>query len=493
MDAGITNQQMEDLLYRILSLRSEREHIELKVNNYEPNTIAENIVGITNYLTESNTPRGYMIWGVSDGFNIIGTKFSPYEMKIGNESLLLWLSKYIKPEPHLTIKELNCAGKRVVVIVVGKNSTEMSSFKGKEYLRIGANTRNLKNYPAKRKAIWNKILISDFEISSAKSCLSKETVTNLLDFEAFFKMRQNRVPVEKDILFDEAISCGIIIDNKDTTYDITNLGALLYAKDLGDFSNLADKSVRIISYIGNSRLETKEERRSVGGYVAEFNSLHKAIMDATVDKEEIGADGLQKVVHKYPNTTIRELLANIITHQDLTNSSIHPMVEIFEDRIEFTNAGIPLVPKERFVDYPPQTRNHKIAEELFKVAICESRGSGWDKVAFEASSLKFPAPKPEIIGATTRVTLLQRKNLADMTTEQRLWSIYIYACLLWTKNEFLTNSSIRELFDIPKENITTASFLLSSALKAGYIKIFDEKAGNRNRKYLPCYSEDEII
>lgn len=36
------------------------------------------------------------------------------------------------------------------------------------------------------------------------------------------------------------------------------------------------------------------------------------------------------------------------------------MIEIFKDRIEFSNAGIPLVAIERIIDTVPVSRNEKI-------------------------------------------------------------------------------------------------------------------------------------
>lgn len=39
------------------------------------------------------------------------------------------------------------------------------------------------------------------------------------------------------------------------------------------------------------------------------------------------------------------------------------MVEIFDDRIEITNPGEPLVDTQRFVDTPPRSRNEAVAAD----------------------------------------------------------------------------------------------------------------------------------
>lgn len=55
-------------------------------------------------------------------------------------------------------------------------------------------------------------------------------------------------------------------------------------------------------------------------------------------------------------------------HQDLSISGTGPVVEIFDNRIEITNAGIPLVNIDRIIDNPPKSRNEKtsFANETIK-------------------------------------------------------------------------------------------------------------------------------
>ncbi len=57
------------------------------------------------------------------------------------------------------------------------------------------------------------------------------------------------------------------------------------------------------------------------------------------------------------------------------------MVEIFDDRIEITNPGEPLVDTQRFIDTPPKSRNETLASMMRRFRICEERGSGIDSEA----------------------------------------------------------------------------------------------------------------
>ena len=85
----------------------------------------------------------------------------------------------------------------------------------------------------------------------------------------------------------------------------------------------------------------------------------------------------------FPELAVRELVVNALIHQDFFVTGAGPMVEIFDDRIEITNPGEPLVSTERFVDTPPESRNEALASLMRRLGICEERGSGIDKVLTE--------------------------------------------------------------------------------------------------------------
>lgn len=492
MNSDIPDDKLALIVQNLCELDSELEHVEFKHSLDDHVQIARTVSGITNILSLRDYPRGYFIWGVdNETHDIIGTEFKPYKKKIGNEEFPFWLAKHITPTPNVAFRELKIKEHRVVVLIIEPRPMEISKVEHAPYIRIGANTTSLRNFPDIERQLQSKIADRSFETIAAKSCLTYEEVLSLLDFDTLYNMRQGRVSVEKDILLDEAINSHILRDNRDGTYDITNLGAILYARNLQNFPHLSSKSVRIVKYPGQSKLGDIQEERSVGGYVVEFQRLFQYILDKVIAREVIGGDGLRRVEYLYPKLAIRELFANMLAHQNLLDTTLHPMVEIYSDRIEFINPGKPLVPVLRMIDYPPKTRNQYIVGELIKTGICESLGTGWDKIANETSNYGFPAPKPDVTDDVTKIIMCQKRTLADMTNEDRIWTVYIFACLLRTQGKYLTNSLARQLFNIPDENASTASAILAQAVDEGLIRIFDEKAGNRNRKYVPNYNATE--
>ena len=49
-------------------------------------------------------------------------------------------------------------------------------------------------------------------------------------------------------------------------YNISNVGAILFARNVEDFSHLARKALRIIVYQGDSRVKTIREHKMNKGY-----------------------------------------------------------------------------------------------------------------------------------------------------------------------------------------------------------------------------------
>lgn len=131
----------------------------------------------------------------------------------------------------------------------------------------------------------------------------------------------------------------------------------------------------------------------------------------------------------YPDLAVRELVANALIHQDFSITGMGPTVEVFADRMEITNPGVPLVSTARFLDSPPRSRNESLASFMRLVGICEERVSGVDKVVFETEFYQLPAPRFETEGHATRVMLFAHRALKDMDRNDRIHACYMHACL----------------------------------------------------------------
>ncbi|MDG4542589.1 MAG: ATP-binding protein [Rickettsiales bacterium] len=165
------------------------------------------------------------------------------------------------------------------------------------------------------------------------------------------------------------------------------------------------------------------------------------------------------------------------------------MVEIFQDRIEITNPGVPLIDTDRFLDSPPQSRNEILARFMRRINICEERGTGIDKVLFEIEKVQLPAPKFSVEQNHTRITIYAYKALTKMNKEEKIRACYWHACLCQESNQLMTNSSLRERFGIEQKNQAIVSRIISDTLKKGFIKPSDpDNTSRKHVKYIPFWA-----
>ena len=164
------------------------------------------------------------------------------------------------------------------------------------------------------------------------------------------------------------------------------------------------------------------------------------------------------------------------------------MVELFEDRIEITNPGEPLVETARFLDSPPTSRNEGLASLMRRLGICEERGSGIDKVVAQVERYQLPAPLFEVPPGFTRVVLFGPRPLSGMDKGDRVRACYLHACLKYVQRDYLTNASLRERFDVAEHNKAKVSRFIKEAVEAGAIAPFDPHAARRLMKYVPAWA-----
>ena len=164
------------------------------------------------------------------------------------------------------------------------------------------------------------------------------------------------------------------------------------------------------------------------------------------------------------------------------------MIEIFAERMEITNPGLPLVKTERFLDTPPRSRNEALASFMRRVGICEERGSGVDKVVFQTELFQLPAPSFETPEGSTRAILYGHKALSDMDRADRVRACYLHACLRFVERDPMTNSTLRGRFGIEEHNSAIASRIIRDAMEDGLIKPYDPDQGKKYAKYLPFWA-----
>jgi ATP-dependent DNA helicase RecG len=146
---------------------------------------------------------------------------------------------------------------------------------------------------------------------------SAAQVLERLDADAFYTLTGDERTRNPEEVIRRFLAIGFIRDDMEDGYDITNLGAILLARDLSAFPSVAKKSVRVIQYVGRDKTKSEREIEGRRGYAIGFSALIQFIRNR-VPAEERYLDGVRQMVPVFPMTAIREIIANALIHQDFT-------------------------------------------------------------------------------------------------------------------------------------------------------------------------------
>ena len=406
---------------------------------------------------------------------------------MGNEELENWLLRLLEPKIDFRFFVVPIGGHSVILLEIPRATRHPVRFSGQEFIRVGSYKKKLKDFPEKERTLWRIFDQTSFEDGIAMERVSPDEVLQLLDYPTYFDLLERPLPADRNGILEALAEDQLIRRCEAGGWSITNLGAILFAKRLKDFHTLQRKAVRVIQYRGVGRTETLKEQLGIKGYASGFEGL-VAYINGILPTNEVIGQALRKTTPMYPELAVRELVANALIHQDFFVRGAGPMVEIFDDRIEITNPGEPLVDTDRFVDTPPRSRNEALASLMRRFGICEERGSGIDKVVFQVELYQLPAPLFEKPSGFTRATLFAYKKLKDMDKPERIRACYLHACLKYVMRDFLTNASLRERLGIAEHNKAAVSRYIREAVEAGMIKPVDEQAAKKAMKYVPFWA-----
>lgn len=483
----------QSLLSEFLRQPRETAWLEFKENNADPEEIGEYISALSNAAALEGKAHAYLIWGVRDSDRaVVGTELDPFVLKKGNEELENWLLRLLNPRPHFRFVTLLRDGMRVVVLEIPRATHRPVQFHGYEHIRIGSYKKPLRDFPEQERSLWRIFDQTPFEDQTAATNVPGDEVLALLDGIKALEMLGIPVPESRQSILERLVAEALIRRSDAGGYDILNLGAILFAKELRNFRHLARKRVRLIQYSGDGRVQTLREVPNVeghpSGYALAFEDTLRSVDLLLPRSEEIGR-AFRQEVPRFPPLALRELLANALIHQDFTVTGAGPMVEIFDSRVEITNPGVPLVSTDRFLDSPPRSRNEGLASMLRRMNICEERGTGIDKVVFQIELYQLPAPLFQAWENATTTTLFAPQTLQQMSREDRLRACYLHACLQHVTHQPMNNSTLRKRLAVDDRNKSIVSRLLSEAVEAKLIKLRNpEGESKKMTSYLPNWA-----
>ena len=477
------------LLNELRSQSAETEWFEFKKNNIDPDEIGEYISALSNSACLHDKTAAYLIFGIDDKTHeIVGTSFQPNLFKIGNENIEGWLARLLNPRADFIISEFNVDDKHIVMFIIDPAHNRPVAFKNTAFIRVGSYKKKLLDYPDKERKIWRKFHQLSFEEDAAKSGCSGEEVLQLLNYQKYFELFDISLPFNKSVILDKFVEERFIAKGKNDTYQINNLGAILFANNLSDFQLLKRKILRVIIYKNDNRLNTVKEWQSDKGYAVGFKQIIEYITDQ-LPQNEIIDKAIRRQVKMYPDLAIRELVANLLIHQDLQLTGTGPMVEIFKSRVEITNPGKPLINTLRFIDHNPRSRNEQLASFFRRVDFCEERGSGIDKVINAVELFQLPAPNFIADDDYLRVIIYGHQLFNRMGKKDKIRACYQHCCLKYVNGEPATNKSLRDRFEVLEKNYSIVSRIIAESIDEGLIKAYDpENKSRKHASYIPFWA-----
>lgn len=463
------------LIDDLRALPAETAWVEFKENNADPQMVGKLVCALANAARLSDQQFAYVLWGVRDGDHAaVGTAFEPTSQKQQGQPLELWLAQRLQPAIAFSFKPLDYRGTRLVLLEIPAAASSPVEFERMAYVRIGSATPRLSDHPERLKALWAKLQPYAWEAGVAAQFVDGDEVLARLDYASYFDLTGQPLPDNRGGIFDKLAADHLVRADVGGRWNITNLGAILFARRLGDFSpSLARKGVRFVAYGGLSRADMVTHRQDVHkGYANGFTSLIDYI-DGLMPHHEFIGRAFREDRALFPAIAIRELVANALIHQDMTITGAGPLVEMFGDRLEITNPGLPLVQPERFLDYPPRSRNEELASLMRRMRLCEEQGTGIDKVIVAVELHQLPPPDFRTEGEAVRTVLFAPRRFADMTPQERVRACYQHAALKYVTGQRMKNASLSGRLGIGPQNAAQASGVIRQALKSGLIRPAD--------------------
>lgn len=477
------------LLSELRGQAAETEWLEFKKNNIDSDEIGEYISALSNSACLHDKTAAYLIFGIADTtHDIVGTSFQPNLSKIGNENLEGWLARLLNPRADFMISEFNVDGKQVVMFIIDPAHNRPIAFKNTAFIRVGSYKKKLLDYPDKERKIWRKFHQQSFEEDAAKSGCSGEEVLQLLNYQKYFQLFDIAPLTSKSVILEKFVEENFISKSKNDIYQINNLGAILFANNLNGFKLLKRKVLRVIIYKNDDRLNTVKEWECEKGYVAGFEQIVEYITDQ-LPQNEVIEKAIRRQLKMYPDLAIRELVANLLIHQDFQLTGTGPMVEIFKNRVEITNPGKPLINTLRFIDHNPRSRNEQLASFFRRVDFCEERGSGIDKVISSVELFQLPAPNFIAGDDYLRVIIYGHQLFHRMGKKDKIRACYQHCCLKYVNGELATNKSLRDRFEVLEKNYPIVSRIIAETINEGLIKPSDpDNKSRKHASYIPFWA-----
>ncbi len=197
----MVTQNPKSLLRRLLEEGAEREWLEFKHNNSDPEEIGRCISAAANASMLAGRDRAFIVWGIqNESKKRVGTKVRLSEIKKGNVNLANWLSQVLEPRLALEFLTFEDEGKLFSILTIDPAYDRPVRFSGTEYIRVGENIKPLRDFPEHERSLWLVTGRHKFESAIALHHQKDDDVLDKLDIDAYYRLLNEKKPATKEVL-----------------------------------------------------------------------------------------------------------------------------------------------------------------------------------------------------------------------------------------------------------------------------------------------------
>lgn len=468
-----------DTLMHWLVVPAESEHLEFKEarQQYDTRQLMRYCVAL------ANEGGGHLVLGVADKAprRVVGSQAFATPAHLNDIKARMVEKLRIRVD---VVEIAHPDGRVLVFAIPARPMGQPLDFEGSYLMRAGEDLVPMT--PDQLRRIFAEGQPDWFALSALDNA-GADAVIALLDTQTYFELLKLPYPTTRDGVLARLQGEGLIASSPQG-WSISNLAAILLAKKLDAFSpELMRKAPRVVIYEGRNKLNTREDRPGNRGYAVGFKGLVEFVHSAAPRNHFI-EQAVREEVKMFPEQALRELIANALVHQDFSASGASVMIEMYDDRVEISNPGVPPIRVERFID-EYRSRNERLADVMRRLGICEEKGSGVDKVVSAAELYQLPAPDFRVGDLRTTAVLFAHQDFSDMSKADRVRACYQHCCLQYVSNQRMSNQSLRERFGVSESKAASVSLIIGATKEAGLIKADDsESASTRYARYLPFWA-----
>ncbi|MBU6121052.1 ATP-binding protein [Hymenobacter siberiensis] len=237
----MTAYDLTEILRNLLSLPAESELVEFKEakTTFDSDKLGEYFSALSNEANLKSAQEAWLVFGVNNAQEVVGTAFRADPIKL--QSLTKEIADHCTNRLTFRgIHELTHEGKRVILFEIPPATAGYpTAWKGHHYGRDGESLGPL-NTDERHRIEGRFQQQLGFERGIAYANASISHILELLDWQKYFALCEFPEPTDAQEIVVRLASIKAVV-RADGQLHITNLGAVLFARDLRLFEHLAYK------------------------------------------------------------------------------------------------------------------------------------------------------------------------------------------------------------------------------------------------------------